>query len=39
MRQDGVFRGFEVNTVYAANIMLLYIYKSTCYILSHKVFV
>ena len=39
MRQDDVFRGFEVNTVYIANIMLLYIYKSIYYILSHKVFV
>ena len=39
MRRDGVFRGFEVNTVYAANIMLLYIYKSIYYILLHKVLV
>ena len=36
MRQDDVFRGLEVNTVYIANIMLLYIYKSMYYILSHK---
>ena len=39
MWQDDVFRGFEVNAVYIANIMLLYIYKSIHYILSHKVFV
>lgn len=39
MRQDDVFKGFEVNTVYIANIVLLYIYKSIYYILSHKVLV
>ena len=39
MRRDGVFRGFEVNTIYIANIKLLYTYKSTYYILSHKVLV
>ena len=39
MRRDGVFRGFEVNTVYIANITLLYIYKSIYYISSHKVLV
>lgn len=37
MRQDDVFRGFEVNTVYTADIMLLHIYKSIYYISSHKV--
>ena len=37
MRRDGVFRGFEVNTVYIANILLLYINKSIYYILLHKV--
>ena len=35
MRRDGVFKGFEVNTVYIANIILLYTYKSIYYILSH----
>ena len=39
MRQDDVFRGFEVNTVYIANIVLLHIYKSIYYISSHKVLV
>ena len=39
MRRDGVFRGFEVNTVYIANIMLLYIYKSIYYMLPHQVLV
>lgn len=39
MRRDGVFKGFEVNTVYIANIMLLYIYKSIYYILSHQALV
>ena len=37
MRRDDVFKEFEVITVYIANIVLLYIYKSIYYILSHKV--
>ena len=39
MRQDDVFKGFELNSVHIADIMLLYIYKSIYYILLHKVLV